>query len=56
MKLTRWLVRYRRLPRRHRVRWDNPPQTWRDWQGWVPVFWIILLLVAVAVLHVSCRG
>lgn len=54
--MKRWLVRYHRLPRRHRIRWDQPTQDWRDWQGWIVIFWLILFLVAIAVFHVSCRG
>ena len=54
--MKRFLVRFRRLPRRHRIRWDDSPGRIRDWQGWNAVFCLILVLAAIAVLFVSCRG
>ncbi len=51
--MKRWMVRFHRLPRKHRIHWQDPTKTWRDWQGWYLVGWGILFLAGVGVVSVG---
>ena len=56
MNLKRYLVRYQRLPRRHRIRWDEPVRNWRDSRAWIVLAWAIVIFACFVTITMKACG